>query len=387
MVEFHPSGGCVNIYLVPYTWVRHVVVSLTVGAAALVCWWVALCYVVLGSPIAYSMGMLWWQSADAAIYLGSLSFGVAFTSVLCEGTLKRRPMLWRMIYSFVAGFIAIGGTVSFNGLYLLIAPMLTFDEGMAEIVGDPSLVSLRYRMFLWMNMGFWTGFGAFFARRGQGLLERYGWGLDKLEGMDEFVSETPVQPLPSWGEFFGDLAYHLLGSATACLAAMAVWHSLGYYTWSPGNLYYATAGASLVFGVFFGLLVWPIPDSLYAGWVRVLTAERYGTRIPIDRPAGGPSERFIGHFPRGLDLYLPAEAGVAEVHASFVTDGESHYTVRGLSIQPTIVKRLLEQVDLRYDPHRPAPLQTTLNHGDRVILTDGTNETIVEFIMLPKEEM
>jgi len=93
----------------------------------------------------------------------------------------------------------------------------------------------------------------------------------------------------------------------------------------------------------------------------------------------------VGHFPRGLDLYLPADQAVAELHISFIVDGNSRYAVRGLSIQPTQVKRFLERVDLRYDPRRPAPLETELKMEDRILLGPG-GETVVEFIMLPKEE-
>ena len=32
----------------------------------------------------------------------------------------------------------------------------------------------------------------------------------------------------------------------------------------------------------FGLGSWSIPDDLYAGWLRILSAQRFGHRVPID---------------------------------------------------------------------------------------------------------
>jgi len=51
------------------------------------------------------------------------------------------------------------------------------------------------------------------------------------------------------------------------------------------------------------------------------------------------------------------------------------------------VKRFLEKVDLRYDPRRPAPLETRLASGDRIRISTGQDAFAeLEFIMLPKEE-
>ena len=135
-----------------------------------------------------------------------------------------------------------------------------------------------------------------------------------------------------------------------------------------------------------GLFAWPIPTELYAGWVRVLSDRRLGYRVPVDSPEAPVSERFIGHFPRGLDLYLPVEDGLAELHVSFVRNDRGEYSVRGLSQFPTTVRRFLESVDLHYDPRHPSPLETELSSGDRVGLSDGVHTTWVEFVMLPREE-
>ncbi len=185
-------------------------------------------------------------------------------------------------------------------------------------------------------------------------------------------------------EFVGNFYYHIGGGAVGGLLGGAVWHALGFEKALIHDLYLAGAAGALVWGFLHGLLCWGIPDDLYAGWIRVLSHDRYGLRIPLGSTSG-TVERFVGHFPRGLDLYLPVERGVAELHTSFLATEEQKYSVRGLSIQPTIVKRPLEKIDLRYDPRRPAPFETELGMEDRIRLGEK-GETVVEFLLLPREE-
>jgi hypothetical protein len=68
-----------------------------------------------------------------------------------------------------------------------------------------------------------------------------------------------------------------------------------------------------------------------------------------------------------------------------VVSSDQAYSVRGLSVQPTVVKRFLEKIDLRYDVRRPAPLETGLKMEDRVLMGPNS-ETQLEFLLLPKEE-
>jgi len=117
-----------------------------------------------------------------------------------------------------------------------------------------------------------------------------------------------------------------------------------------------------------------------------LSPHRYSYRIPIDAMDRSPKERFVGHFPRGLDLWLGTEDGCAELHISMAVDEKQVYRVRGLSLQPTMVRRFLERIDLRYDPRRPAPLETRLASGDRIVVGEGSNTATFEFIMLPRED-
>lgn len=366
-----------NIYLIPYTSLRHVVMALLLGGAALLSWWTTLWLVVVALPWLHDgVGWVWTQSFEGALYLGGLSTTVAFATVFAEGSLRRRALRWRFFWAAFGAAIALAGTLLAQLAVRWVLPVFTPDD-IDELLADASVVTLRFRLMAWVSAGAWAGLGPWVARRMHaGLTRRWTWGGRDAAG---------PPPAPGWVEWALIAFAHLGGGLAAGAFGAAAWHVPGFYHELGGDLYLASAAGAFVFGATHGMLVWPIPDDLYAGWVRVLSAERYGLRIPIPHGDGTPAERFVGHFPRGLDLYLPADRGVAELHASFVMDADRRYTVRGLSVQPTVVKRLLERVDLRYDPRRPAPLETTLRMEDRVLI-GAAGETVIEFLMLPKEE-
>jgi hypothetical protein len=346
------------------------------AGAALVTWWLVLMLVVVVVPFLYEhVGVVWAQYMEGPLFLGSIATVLSLGSLLLEGSLRRRALRWRMIFTGLAGGITFLGFVVCYPIFQYMLPLFTNDAG-DLLVADSNLVTLRFRILLWLMAGFWAGFGPFMARRLQyQMASRFNWGTDS----------SYVPPAPGWLDWANQLFSHVGGSMVAAALGAAAWHLPGHDSRIAGDLYLASALGPLVWGMFYGMLVWPIPDDLYVGWIRVLSAERYGQRIPVPHPDGSPSERFLGHFPRGLDLYLPAEQAVAELHVSFIVDERSRYAVRGLSIQPTMVKRFLERVDLRYDPRRPAPLETQLNMEDRILLGDQS-QTVVEFLMLPKEE-
>ncbi|MEZ4234656.1 MAG: hypothetical protein R3F59_00505 [Myxococcota bacterium] len=363
-----------NIYLIPYTGMRHLVMALVLGAAGLLAWWWVLFLQVQVSPALYaSFGFTWSRGMEGPLFVGTLVCVTSAGTLLAEGALRRRALRWRFFYAAVAAMVAFCGLMIGWGILSLFTRLFVEDSA---LLADPSLVTLRYRLGVWLAAGLAAGGAPFFVRwLHAAITRRWEWG-----GRDG----AGPPPAPTWLELALQFVVHVGGGLCAGAFAAAAWHFPGYYNAVQGDLYVASAAASFTFGAAHGLLVWPIPDDLYAGWVRVLSYERYGLRIPIPHTDGSPAERFIGHFPRGLDLYLPLDRGVAELHASFVkTDGR--YTVRGLTIQPTLVKRTLERIDLRYDPRRPAPLETELGSEDRVLLGDG-GATEVEFLMLPKEE-
>ncbi len=367
-------GRPVNIYLIPYTAWRHTVVALVLAATGLICWWVAQLVVVWMPAFTYgTLGFVWSQRFDGILFLGTLVGGVAFGSLAAEGALHRRPIGDRVGWGGVAAVIAVVGMWCFNGLFALILPLFT-SEGTDTLLADASFVSFRYHLFAWLSAGGWAGFGAFWARRIRaGALRRFS------KAQSDGTARLP------WADWLQVAFAHVGGGLVAGAFGGACWHALGHYDQLGGDLYVASAVASGVFGGLHGLLCWGVPDELYAGWIRVLSAERYGLRVPVFEPDQAPAERFVGHFPRGLDLYLPADRGVAEMHVSFVRDEDGRYTVRGLTQQPTQVVRLLERVDLSYDPVRPSPLETALRMEDRVLLGEA-QQTVVEFLMLPREE-
>lgn len=365
-----------NIYLIPYTGMRHVVLGLTLAAAGLLGWWGVSFLDLVVYPLLYDrFGTVWTQSMDGPLYVGTLVIIASMGTLLAEGSLRRRALGWRWFWAFTAAFVAFWTLMAAWGLLTLLTPLFT-GKDTDTLLEDPALVTLRFRIGVWLAAGFASGLGPFLVRRVHASLTRsFTWG-----GRD--ASGPP--PASTWLELGFSLFAHLGGATAAGGLAAIAWYVPGYYGALQGDLYLASALAAAVFAGVHGLLVWPIPEDLYAGWIRVLSYERYGLRIPVPHIDGSPAERFVGHFPRGLDLYLPAERGVAELHVSFVRSND-RYTVRGLSIQPTLVKRLLERIDLRYDPRRPAPLETALGMEDRILL-GPLGETEIEFLMLPKEE-
>jgi hypothetical protein len=338
----------VNIFLVPYTWMRHLSMAFWCAAAGLFAWWAVLTLVVVGPQV--SLAFDWPPGADGPLLVGTIAAFVAGASVLGEGNLRRQPLLGRIFRVALAVLITELIAQVWYQLWHLIVPALLFSSpARAEDAGDSSLVSLTYRLGAFAMAGAGTGMGPLIVRKGAGWIA------------------------------------HLTGGMAAGLGGALVWHLLGYSNLNT-DLYLPGAALGLVWGFLFGLLSWGIPDELYAGWLRVLSPGRYGRRIPIDAPAGGPKERFIGHFPRGLDLFLPVENGVLELHLSIAVDKQQRYAARGLTLSPTIVRRFLERIDLRYDPRRPAPLETPLSSGDRIQLGTGANSAELEFILLPREE-
>lgn len=330
-----------NIFLLPYTWARHFAMALWCGAAGLFAWWLALSWVVLVGPA-------WPPERDGPILMCTVAVMVAGASLLGEGNLDRLPM-WKRLSRTLLGMAITGGLTFlwYWGWHAIAIKVLFFGD-LAKDAEDASLVSLRYRLGAFVMGGFATALGPMIVRKAEGWL------------------------------------VHLMAGIASGLAAAAAWYAMNQAF--QRDLYLAGLAMGLAWGATFGLLAWPIPDRLYAGWIRVLTGGRAGRRIPIDAKDGSPRERFVGHFPRGLDLFLPLDEGVLELHLSVTVDGENRYRARGLTLQPTLVRRFLERVDLRYDPRRPAPLETRLSSGDRMILGQGDQSAEVEFIMLPKEE-
>jgi hypothetical protein len=336
------AAPAVNIFLIPYTWYRHLAMAFWCATWGLAGWAGVLTVFVKLSPS-------WHPALDGSVLLSALSGTIAFASIAGEAALRRRSLLqsvWRvMLGTGLAVLLAmlaywLWGEV-FNRL------VYSGDEGIDAV--DASLVSLRYRFGAFALAGLASGLGPLVLRKGSGWFN------------------------------------HLAGGMTAGITGGAVWHLLNYQG-HGSDLFWAGAGLGAAWGFVHGLLCWGIPNGLYAGWLRVMSWNRYSRRIPVDSIDGKPTERFVGHFTRGLDLFLPADDGVMAMHVSVAVDEAQRYTARGLSLQPTRVRRFLEGINLRYDPRRPAPLATQLSSGDRIELGEGAHQSELEFVMLPKEE-
>lgn len=329
-----------NIFLIPYTWYRHLAMGFWCAAWGLLAW-----AAVLTMFVKLQVG--WSPALDGIILLSILAGTISFASVAGEAVLRRRSVfagMWRLVVStaLTLGIVLFGYWVFTH----VINPALYSDQSELDSV-NASLVSLKYRIGVFAFAGFASGFGPLIVRKFQGWFN------------------------------------HIVGGTVAGLAGGLAWHLLNYQG-SGSDLFYAGAALGVVWGFAHGMLCWGLPDELYAGWLRVMSWNRHTRRIPIDALDGMPSERFVGHFTRGLDLFLPVEDDVMEMHVSVAVDEQQRYSARGLSLQPTRVRRFLERINLSYDARRPTPLQTRLSSGDRIELGDSGTE--LEFIMLPKEE-
>jgi len=340
-----------NIFLLPYTWLRHFGMALWCASAGLMAWWAVLSGLVV-------LNIDWPPSWDGPILMCTISVTVAVASVLGECNLRRLPLWSRGLkVLFAAG---ISGLVTLIYYFMWHVVVGLFLEGSSLVdAQDPSLVSLTYRMGAFGMGGLGCGTGCLAVRRFSEPVSHLAGGLAAglLGGVGWYVAGLPTDEV-----VFGVIA-------------------------PQKDLFLAGATLGVTWGFAFGLMAWSIPDELYVGWLRVLTPRRFGRRIPIDAPDRKAKERFVGHFPRGLDLFLPVEDGVQELHLSVVVNEDQRYTARGLSQQPTMVKRLLQSVDLRYDPRRPTPVETPLSSGDRIVLGQGDQRAELEFILLPKEEV
>ncbi|MCP4807568.1 MAG: hypothetical protein GY913_28660 [Proteobacteria bacterium] len=330
-----------NIFLVPYTWLRHFQVAIFTGAAAMVAWWVVLTWMVVVGP-------QWSIGYDGMVLLVAVVAASSGSATLAEGTLRRLHPAWRVSRTALSAAISGGMTAAWYLMWHNVTMPVLMPEILEADYTDPSLVSLRYRSGIFVMAGLTSSLGPLIVRKGAFILD------------------------------------HLLAGICAGMAFGAAWHVSNFTAFY--DLYLAGAFGAFAMGGTLGLLAWGIPDELYAGWLRVLKGSRYAHRIPIDALERSHKERFLGHFPRGLDMWLPVEEGVLELHASVVVDAEQNYRARGLTLHSVRVKRFLESIDIRYDPRRPAPLETRLTPGDRLVLGEGKHAVELEFLMLPREE-
>lgn len=375
-----------NILLIPYNWTRQVVLGFFTASVPVLIWLLFTAYVVGLGPSAFQAGLLFIPEAEGPLLFGLMAGGIAAVHLFAEGTLRRRATVWQVVLVLAAFLVAglfAGGLVfgiEYAMPFIADGLMKTVD---LKTLSDPGLVVFRMRFLEWLVAGVVVGVTTLALR----LIWSFMGPLSKLLDKDKVpemvwrFAEVPQSP-PRVSVWMG--INHLLAGVSSAAIGAGVWQVCSYLV--IGDMFLSSILGFGTWGLVFGLLAWGVPDDLYAGWIRVLSSSRYGFRIPIDATAGGPVERIVGHYPRGLDLIGRVDAGVAELHTSFVVDQDGRYAVRGLSIQECVLKRSLERIDLTYDPRSPVPLEADLRSGDRVLIGPSGKQTLVEFIMLAKEE-
>ena len=238
----------------------------------------------------------------------------AMGAILCEGNLRRSPMRWRIIKTLTAGGVGFGANLLLFFLYqgflgnwifsfLNIVKSILGTQVVELELGNPHRIVFQHQLTMLVMTGLSVSFGTLFARKWDGWIH---------------------------------VANHLLAGIFSGLVLAATWAYFLYFAPSFGShLYFSAAIGSLFFGMVFGFSAWTIPDSLYAGWIRVLSSTRFGYRVPIDAKPGVAKERFVGSYTNGLDIYLPPQEGVMELHISAYVNEEQKYYIRGLSQKET----------------------------------------------------
>lgn len=344
--------------LVPFTPTRSLVMPATGASAALVGWLLGLLWVgwLRGGPGPLTVD----PRGEAVRLLASVAAVVAAGSVWAEGRLVRSPTRRRVAATGLAGVVA--GLVAW-GVGALASLLLAAGEV------APHTATLRATLPLWLSIGAGLATAGLVVRRGRFVIDRAQrrWDLPLL--VPPPVADEPARD--TW-------ITHLIGAPAAAVAGALVSYVAGLV--GPGRFEAVGLGAAAV-GALWGVFASGWPLRTVQGWLRVLRGARPGWRVPLDADDPALAERFVGAFPHGVDLHLPASDAVAELHMSVVARPDG-WAARGLTVQPISVIRLAERVDLSYDPGLPAPWETRLRSEDRVRLGERAE---VELIVLSRE--
>lgn len=356
--------GCMTPRLVPYSILRYGVSPMLSGAFALVAWWFALVLLEYWRDGAMTSAGndMYAPETETLIFLSIISVAVSISSILIEGRFRRTTMVMR------------GFGVWFSGLFTGLAIMLwMWLYNMAvnhfELI-PPGSLALRWRVGPWLIAGAAATWGPWLVRMGRRLIE-----MVKVRWKLEFVPAAP----PLEGGVVSQTALHGIAGLTAGLTAALGWYFCGL---ALGDRFVASAVGAWLLGGTVGALLFVVPESHFVGWMRVRRGNRPGWRVHLDPADPARSERFIGHFTRGMDVHMPPTDGSAELHVSFVAKEEGNWSVRGLSQQRVGVARPLERIELAYDPSLPAPLETPLRNGDIVRISELGE---VEFVVATEE--
>lgn len=337
--------------LPPVPWARHLWLPAATGAAGALGWWLSLQAVLwVGLP----------AGLEGPAWLALVSCLVVGTALWADAVAVGRGV--RRVFVLVALCVpacALSVSVCAGAGTALAA--LAARGGALDQVG---LVSLRGQILAFLLAGLGAGVWLAVGRLLPRLLAR--WWPDR----------SLTDPTASWVVAMEHGAAGLVAGA----AWGGIWFVAGLYEGLGGDLFAAAAVGSATFGVLLGALAGNAPDEAWTPWLRVRRGPRMGMRVPLIDEDGRVVERFVGHYPRGMDLFLPFASGASEVHVSVTVDQRGDVVVRGHSIAPTTLARFLEAVDLAYDPASPAPVEAVLSPGDVVRL--GSVE--LELLYLPR---
>jgi hypothetical protein len=334
--------------LIPYTLFRRLVPGLIGGAAGLVGWWLGVLYVHwLHLDRTAKVPPRYGPEAEGALVLAIVAATVAVAQVQLQGRFERTPLRRRWLVSLTAALIVGSWTVFGAWLWHLGAGWLGMPQGS---------LALRWRIGPWLLAGAAVMNGMLLLRLGRH------WIHDLQTRWQLSIIHPPPPPEGSTG--MTTLLHIAAGPAAGGLAAVT-WYSVGLWL---DDLYYAAMAAAWVLGATTLTYGWSIPEHMYRGWLVVRRGARPGWRIPLDPSRPDLAERFVGSFPAGLDLHLPADDDVDLLHLSVLAPDHGAWAARGLTQQPVEVRRPLERIVLSFDRNLPAPLETSLQHEDRIVL-------------------
>ena len=349
--------------LVPYTGFRHAVPALAGAAAGLCAWWTALAIMVAhhatwGADVATR----WSQEAEGAVLLCTLSAGAVAGTLVLEGAWIAAP--WRRRWAA----LGIGAWVAMSVTFLVVL-------GWAWVawVGDwfpASSLALRARLVPWLGAGLGAGLGVAAVRAGRHALHdlQLRWEL--------WIFDPPLPATETRGEIVREaLVSGLLAGALGAVG----WYAVGIWA---NDLHLAGAFGAALLGAGVGGLTYGLPETAWRPWVLVRVGARPGWRVPLDPFDTALQERFVGSFPSGMDVHLPAVDGVDALHVSVLARPGHAYAVRGLSQRPVLLRRFMERVDLGWDPELPAPFEAPLRHEDVLEIGDVVD---VELLVLPRD--
>ena len=103
-----PSEFTLNIFLIPFTWHRHLVMGWWCAGAALIAWWLTQWWII-------KVGVDWGPDGDGLLLLSSVGFLIAGANTLGELNLRRAApwtRTWRT---------AVSATITGLSILLLVA--------------------------------------------------------------------------------------------------------------------------------------------------------------------------------------------------------------------------------------------------------------------------